>query len=317
MDGRKSIGMLVAVLIAGPLAAAEMTPEARAKAEKRMQELSREMAELGRQLGEERRLRFLEDRMVAMNRAMLGINVDDEASRAKGEGVVVAAVTPNGPAGKAGLRSGDLIVALDGKPLKAEGDDSPFERLREAMSGKEPGDAARLKVKRDGKSLDLTVTTEAYAPRAFSFGFSGPALGELDRLRELEVPMVPLPPTPGMTHFRAFAREWGDLEMVSLTPRLGEYFGAKDGVLVVHAPSAKQLALEDGDVITKVGDRKPTSPEQVMRILRSYDAGEKLRVEVLRNRKPVALEVVVPERRSGGRWTPEPDRDVEVIIRPD
>jgi hypothetical protein len=325
MDGKVIMGLALALLSAGavaakpapatappapvatPAAAAEMSPEERAKAEQRMQELSREMRELGRKLGDDRRVRIIEDRQVAMNRAMLGINVDNEASTTRGDGVVIAAVTPNGPAGKAGLKSGDLIVAIDGKPLKAKGEDSPFELLREVMADKDPGQDAKLKVKRDGKDLELSVKTEAYAPRAFAFG-GGP--GGDRRFEMLIPPMPPMaamtpmapmaPMAPGMTQFRWFAREWGDLQMVSLSPKLGEYFGAKEGVLVVHAPDAKALPLQDGDVITRVGDRMPTSPEHVMRILRSYDGGEKLKVEVLRNRKPVTLDIEVPARRSGG-----------------
>lgn len=314
MDGKWIMAVALALMSAGavaakpaPEASGGMSAEERAKAEQRMEQLAKEMRELGRKLGQDRRFSIIEDRQVAMNRAMLGINVDDEASTERGEGVVVAAVTPSGPAGKAGLRSGDLIVSIDGKPLKAKGDDTPFELLRETMAGKDPGDEAKLKVKRDGKDVELTVKTEAYAPRAFAFS-SGP--GWDGRFEMLVPPVPPMPPmaamppmpdlAPGMARFRYFAREWGDLEMVSLSPKLGEYFGAKDGVLVVHAPDAKALPLQDGDVIVKVGDRKPASPEQVLRILRSYDGGEKLKLEVVRKGKPVALEVEVPSRRSGG-----------------
>jgi S1-C subfamily serine protease len=311
MDGKRIMAVAFALLVAGSALAkpapGELSADERAKAEARMRELSREMAELGRKLGEDDGVRIIEDRMVAMNRAMLGINVDDGASVKSGEGVVVAAVTPNGPSGKAGLKSGDLIVAIDGKPLKAKGDDTSFELLREAMGDKEPGDVAKLKLKRDGKALELSVTTESYAPRAFAYGFGGD-----DALRRFELLLPPVPPTPalapraplppmapGLERFRFFVREWGDLEMVSLSPKLGEYFGAKDGVLVVHAPTDAALALEDGDVIVRIGDRKPANPEQVMRILRSYEAGEKLKVEVLRNRKPLTLDIELPRRGSG------------------
>ena len=293
----------------------ELTPERRAELEKRMQDLSRQMAEIGRQLGDDRRVRIIEDRQVAMNRAMLGINVDDSAEQPKAEGVLVAAVTPNGPAGRGGVRAGDLIIALDGKPLKGEKGATPFAQLRELMSDKEPGDEAKLKLKREGKTLDVVVKTEAYAPRAFAFSFGGPTpfppgmeyppRGHEPQPGGLEPLLAPPPPgVPGMPQFRMFAREWGDLEMVSLSPKLGEYFGAKEGVLVVHAPSARALPLEDGDVIVKVSDRKPASPEQVLRILRSYDPGEKLKLEVLRNRKSLALDVDVPDRRGGMLWIP-------------
>ena len=316
MDGKLIMGLALALLSAGatlakpaaaPAAPTEMSAEERVKAEQRMEELSKEMRELGRKLGEDRRVRIIEDRQVAMNRAMLGINVDDQASNERGEGVVVAAVTPNGPAGKAGLKSGDLIVSIDGKPLKARGDDTPFEQLREVMADKDPGSDAKLMVRRDGKDVALSVKTEAYAPRAFAFSSGPGADGQrFEMLMPPIPPMTPMPSlapladlAPGMARFRYFAREWGDLEMVSLSPKLGEYFGAKEGVLVVHAPDSKPLPLQDGDVIVRIGDRKPANPEQVMRILRSYDGGEKLKLEVLRNRKPVTLDLEVPKRGGG------------------
>ena len=322
MDGKLIMGLALALFGAGaiqakpaPAAAPAATVAAATEAEleQRMRELSRELHELERKLGKERRVQVIEDRQVAMNRAMLGINVDDEASSKSGEGVVVAAVTPNGPAGKSGLKSGDVIVSIDGKALKSKGDDTPFAQLREVMSDKDPGSEAKLKVKRDGKTIDLSVKTEAYAPRAFAFRSPGRDGARFELLVPPMAPMAPSAPmpslaplmdlAPGMARFRYFAREWGDLEMVSLSPKLGEYFGAKEGVLVVHAPDAKSLPLQDGDVILRIGDRKPSTPEQVMRILRSYDGGEKLKVEVLRNRKPVTLDLEVPQSRGGAGWS--------------
>jgi membrane-associated protease RseP (regulator of RpoE activity) len=331
MDGKLIMGLALALLSAGAVQAkpapAPQTDAATEEAiEQRMRELSRELRELERKLGKERRVQVIEDRMVAMNRAMLGINVDDEASTKSGEGVVVAAVTPNGPAGKAGLKSGDLILSIDGKPLKAKGDDTPFAQLREVMADKDPGSEAKLKVKREGKNLDLSVKTEAYAPRAFAFRSPGRDGTRFEMLVPPMAPMAPLPPNapmpslaplmdlaPGMARFRYFAREWGDLEMVSLSPKLGEYFGAKEGVLVVHAPDAKSLPLQDGDVILRIGDRKPSNPEQVMRILRSYDGGEKLKLEVLRNRKAVTLDLEVPTRSGGGAWSEDGGEVIDLL----
>ena len=46
---------------------------------------------------------------------MLGINIDDAGSG--GEGVKVVSASPGGPAADAGVRSGDIVTAMDGKPL--------------------------------------------------------------------------------------------------------------------------------------------------------------------------------------------------------
>src|SRR5439155_6359849 len=87
--------------------------------------------------------------------------------------------------------------------------------------------------------------------------------------------MPRMPEMPDMQHFEfSFGMPWGDLELVSLNPDLGEYFGTKEGVLVVKAPADSSLPLKSGDVILKIGDRTPSSPSHAMRILRSYEAGE-------------------------------------------
>jgi hypothetical protein len=88
---------------------------------------------------------------------------------------------------------------------------------------------------------------------------------------------------------------WGGIELVKLNPDLGDYFGTREGVLVVRAPEDSSLALKGGDVILSVGERKPSSPEQAMRILRSYDAGETVTLDVLRKQKHVTVTWKVPE----------------------
>src|SRR6266849_9568110 len=56
-------------------------------------------------------------------------------------------------------------------------------------------------------------------------------------------PEIAMAPMMGMDHFEMFGSPWGDLELVSLNSDLGEYFGAKDGVLVVKAPADSTLPL--------------------------------------------------------------------------
>src|SRR5207244_4534244 len=89
---------------------------------------------------------------------------------------------------------------------------------------------------------------------------------------------------------------WGELELVSLNPDLGEYFRAKDGVLVVKAPADSTLPLRGGDVITSIGGRKPANPSHAMRILRSYETGETVSIEILRKQKRMSLTWKVPAR---------------------
>ena len=66
-------------------------------------------------------------------------------------GVLVSTVTPNGPAAKAGLKPQDIIVSVDGKPVK-DGDE-----LVAIISEKAPGSTVRLGYIRDGKQQTAEV----------------------------------------------------------------------------------------------------------------------------------------------------------------
>lgn len=85
------------------------------------------------------------------------------------------------------------------------------------------------------------------------------------------------------------------VRLETVSPRLGSYFGAKAGVLVAHSDKA-ELKLEDGDVITAIDGRQPTTAEQAQRILHSYAPGEKIGFKLLRDRKAITVEGVMPER---------------------
>ncbi len=69
-------------------------------------------------------------------------------------GVVLSGVSPNSPAEAAGLKTGDAIVAIDGKPIK-NGDD-----LVSEISSRKPGSKVKLNFVRGGKSDSATVTVQ-------------------------------------------------------------------------------------------------------------------------------------------------------------
>jgi S1-C subfamily serine protease len=89
---------------------------------------------------------------------------------------------------------------------------------------------------------------------------------------------------------------WLDLELVRLNPDLGEYFGTREGILVVQGARDESLPLMGGDVILTIDDRQPTTPGHAMRILRSYAPGETVRIEILRKQKRQTLTWTVRER---------------------
>jgi len=66
-------------------------------------------------------------------------------------GVLVTDVDEDGPAGKAGIKAGDIIVRVGGKAVNDGGD------LREALRDAADDGNATIGVQREGRSLDLTV----------------------------------------------------------------------------------------------------------------------------------------------------------------
>jgi len=70
-------------------------------------------------------------------------------------GAVVSQVEPGSAADKAGLKVGDVITRLNGQTVNDAGE------LQVAVGQKQPGDAIRLNVMRDGKSLEVPVTLQA------------------------------------------------------------------------------------------------------------------------------------------------------------
>jgi len=67
-------------------------------------------------------------------------------------GVLVQQVQPGGPADKGGIKAGDIITTIDGRPIK-DGDD-----LVSDIASRRPGSSIRLGFMRDGKPQDATVT---------------------------------------------------------------------------------------------------------------------------------------------------------------
>ncbi|HVF36024.1 MAG TPA: PDZ domain-containing protein, partial [Candidatus Saccharimonadia bacterium] len=175
----KRTALTLALLLAFPAYAADPDrggddkdlAAARAELDRAHDELraaSRRVAELSSKLGHSHgqrafAYRFLSDE----KRALVGVVL-----AAGGNGVKLAAVTPGGPADKAGLRAGDRIVAVNGKPVDTAlpGDRSrpasPIEQEAKVESARgligelEPGEKVRFTYEREGKRGDVVVAAE-------------------------------------------------------------------------------------------------------------------------------------------------------------
>jgi len=296
--------------------AAQSAMESReAEVAKKLEEAERKMAEAARQIAEltsERlpELREIERRIEIINdgRPRLGVNIGEEKSGEPVEGVHIVGVTPGSAADEAGLRTGDVITAINGESMSADASAEANHLVLDFMDGVEEGDVLQVEYLRDGKVGTVEVEPRAVGMHAYAFrGFP----------KDFSMPSMPdVHVSPEMVEkFRTGARfawpgnVWADMELVELNEGLGKYFGADSGVLVVSAPESDALQLEDGDVIRKIGDREPKSVRHALQILGSYQPGEAMQIEILRDRKKRTLEIEVPDNRSSMmHTTPAPVR---------
>jgi len=85
------------------------------------------------------------------------------------KGALVTQIAPGGPAEKAGLKPGDFIVAVDGKPVKDDNE------LHNVVAHLDPGKSYKLKIYRDGKFRNIDVTLgERPEDMASVFGSESP-----------------------------------------------------------------------------------------------------------------------------------------------
>jgi PDZ domain len=154
------------------------------------------------------------------------------------------------------------------------------------MRAVKPDTKVNVRVRRDGVTRDFTVTARR-GPAVFLAAHGLP-----------DVDFGWLPQLPGALMIHG---PIADLELATLTPRLGSYFGADRGVLVVRAPADGALQLEDGDVILAIDGREPDSGSHATRILASYQPGEKLTLRVMRQHKTQELQATLPANAGHGQ----------------
>ncbi|WP_440223948.1 PDZ domain-containing protein [Dokdonella sp. MW10] len=285
-------------------------------------DLSRRMAELSVKLGDTGprayAFRYLND----PDRAMVGVVLS-----ATPQGARIDALTPDSPAERAGLRSGDVITEIDGKALAKGATDAALVDARTRLGDLRDGQDVRIGYLRDGKPgkavtlkaqrreaqnwprLFVDVDANVEAARALAEADAdaqghviearhataraeadaGRALADAQRaIRRVEISRIDA----------ARDSSWWGINLASLNPELGHYFGADRGVLVLSTRDGTAAGLKAGDVIRKVGGEQVERPEDALRALRAHPKGSEVTLDLLRERKALALEVKVPEYTS-------------------
>jgi serine protease Do len=150
---------------------------------------------------------------------MKGLNVKEK------EGALISQVYEGSPAGKAGLKVGDIIVQIDGKKIK-DSQDVVREVLKRKVDQK-----IEFEVIRDGKRVEVSVTT------------------------------TQMPSTPTEQKAAKPEKEWFGLRVTTVTPDIAKQLGIEkaEGVVIegVETGSAAQDAgLRKGDVILELNRQR-------------------------------------------------------------
>ena len=162
----------------------------------------------------------------------------DEVKDVK-EGVVVTGIESYGPASKSNLKTSDVIVAIEGKTVRDDGE------LRREVSRKTPGKSINLSVNRGGELIQVAVTPEPFVPK------KAPVIAQKVEKRR-EKPQANETIGLGVKTFTAdVAKEQG----VEFTP----------GVVIVDVAEeslAARKGMKPGDIVTDVNHQTVTTIEE-------------------------------------------------------
>ncbi|HML92046.1 Do family serine endopeptidase [Methyloceanibacter sp.] len=170
---------------------------------------------------------------------------------ARPAGAMVTRVHEKGPATRAGLKVGDVIVSIDGKDVQDP------EALQYRFVTKGVGGTAELGLYRDGKRFTTTIATE-----------------------------VPIEEPPRNERDLTGANPFAGSRVANLSPAVSAELGMNDdsdkGVVVLEVESrsnAGRLGLRPGDIIVGVNDQKIESVKQLSVVLQIRTALWKLAIE--------------------------------------
>ena len=188
------------------------------------------------------------------------------------EGVFVANVVPGGPSDKAGMKDGDIIVSINGKPLK------DGTQLINTVTATPIGSSLNLTVQRDGKHENLHVTVADLA-QVFpdEFGTRSEAV----------------PSKPGGATTVSFG-----MSIRNLPAAQRDTLGIKEkgGVQITDVEPnsfAEDIGLRANDVLLSINRKPVNSVEDVTHIQATLKPGEPVQFQVLSK---------IPGNGSGSGW---------------
>jgi len=188
---------------------------------------------------------------IYMNPAELNEQMAQSFGYKEKTGVLIADVQKDGPADKAGLVSGDIIMEMNGKKIT---DQASFRRTIAAIAPKEK---AKLLIFREGKTRTITVTVEELPD-------------ENGQVGSTEAP-------------EATPEKYG-LDIQNVTPEIANRFNLEktDGIIIAEVQQgspAAEAGLQPGMIIVEINRKKVNNTREFMAELKRSDKGVLLRVK--------------------------------------
>jgi serine protease Do len=209
-------------------------------------------------------------------------------------GAAITGVDQDGPASRAGLKRGDIVVAFNGKPV-----DGP-DQLADLIHASAPGSTVAMTVVRDGQSKEMKVTLGDWKQMAGTPKIPAAPMGAM----AFTPPVPPVPPRMypdvDIPTFTSLSARHG-IVVESLSPQLSEFFGVppNKGVLVRSVEKGSPGAaagLKAGDVIVAVNKETVRDMADWRRALRSH--GGKVTLTIVRDKKEQTVDVNLPSNTS-------------------
>jgi 2-alkenal reductase len=223
----------------------------------------------------------------------------DESQR----GVLVSAVTPSGPADKAGLRPSDQTVSIDGIDVQVGGD------VITAINGQEikamddliaylnantrPDQQVTLSILRDGKNVDVELTLGT-RPSTTAVN-TRETVPQQDTIPSAYLGVSAVPLTPAVNAAIDLpSNTQGILVQKIENGSPAETAGLQGGTRNKTVDGRRILI--GGDVILSIDGQPVTTVLDLRGILTQYQPGDTVSLEILRDAQPLSLEVSLTER---------------------
>jgi serine protease Do len=208
-------------------------------------------------------------------------------------GAEVARVDENGPAAKAGIKQGDIILEYNGTPL--EGMEQLIRMVRETP----PGRTIKVVVWRNGATQDIAVTVGERPGNVIETPGGAVRIPEFGNMPPIEIPRFEWAWQSSMLGIEG--------ESLGQERQFAEYFGARDGVLVkevMRNSPAEKAGLRAGDVITKVNGADVMSTRDITAQLRSSRDNRTVTLTIIRDKHEMPLKVTFDQ--TGANPNPNP-----------